>query len=489
LKVKRFTHIHLWIISITFLIVIFIGGWSATKYLGNIARQEIIKENEASFSILSTYILSELQKFEGAVKSLASSPWISLALISHGKQDIEQANCALDRYNSAFNSSVAYLMDTSGVTVASSNRNEPDSFVGKLYGFRSYFQAAMQGNQGRYYAIGVTTDKRGFYTSFPVRNDNGEIIGVIALKKDVDEWEERFSRYTNCFFIDPHGIIFLSSEKALLFASLWPINEKIKQELLTSKQFDERLFKALLSQEVTDKMDIILDGSHYIAFRKVIDPEGWSIVLMSPTDRITVYKSVGVISVILIYTLIAIPLIVIYRTARSAEEIRALLITDQLTGLYNRRGFIALVEQQLKIVERTKEGAILLFADLDGLKWINDNLGHNKGDGALVEAASIFKEIFRKSDIIARMGGDEFAVFALSASQEYSVLLENRLQHLIDSRNIVQNRDYKLSISIGVVYHDPAYPCSIDELLTRADAAMYEHKKSKRMADPSHTLK
>lgn len=87
------------------------------------------------------------------------------------------------------------------------------------------------------------------------------------------------------------------------------------------------------------------------------------------------------------------------------EEIRTLSITDQLTGLYNRRGFIALVEQQLKIVERTKDGAILLFADLDGLKWINDNLGHNKGDEALVETASILKEIFRKSDIIARMGG------------------------------------------------------------------------------------
>lgn len=77
----------------------------------------------------------------------------------------------------------------------------------------------------------------------------------------------------------------------------------------------------------------------------------------------------------------------------------------------------------------------------------------------------------------------------MTASQEYSVLLENRLQHLIDSRNIPQNRDYKLSISTGVVYHDPADPCSIDELLTSADAIMYEHKKSKRMSNSSHTLK
>lgn len=322
MKVKRFTHIHLWIISITFLIVIFIGGWYATEYLGNIARQEIIKENEASLLTLSTYFGSELQMVENAVKSLAGSSWISPALISHGKQDIEHANSALDRYNSAFNSSVTYLMDINGVTVASSNRNEPDSFVGKSYRFRSYFQAAMQGNQGHYYAIGVTTGKRGFYTSFPVRNDNAEIIGVIVMKKDVDAWDKHLGTYMNVYFIDPHGVIFISSEKALLFASLWPINEKIKQELLTSRQFGDRPFEALMSQEINNRMDIIFNGSHHIAFRKVIDPEGWSIVLMSPTDRITIYKSVGAVSAILICTLISIPLIVIYKTARSAEMVR-----------------------------------------------------------------------------------------------------------------------------------------------------------------------
>ena len=98
---------------------------------------------------------------------------------------------------------------------------------------------------------------------------------------------------------------------------------------------------------------------------------------------------------------------------RMEEEILTLSITDQLTGLYNRRGFLSLAEQQLKLSDRNKSGMLLFFADLDLLKWINDTLGHEEGDKALIEAANVFKETFRTSDIIARLGGDEFAVLAI----------------------------------------------------------------------------
>src|SRR5208337_2249762 len=110
-----------------------------------------IGESEASALTLSVYVSSTLNKFEGAVKSLAGSPWISPALLSKGERDIEQANTALDRYNSALEASVSYLMDADGATVASSNRNDPDSFVGKSYRFRPYFQEAFRGNPYRYF--------------------------------------------------------------------------------------------------------------------------------------------------------------------------------------------------------------------------------------------------------------------------------------------------------------------------------------------------
>ena len=117
------------------------------------------------------------------------------------------------------------------------------------------------------------------------------------------------------------------------------------------------------------------------------------------------------------------------------------------------------------------------------MKIINDTLGHRKGDEVLIEAAAIFKEIFRQSDVIARMGGDEFAVLALETSlvpREAPDVLTDRLQQCIAVHNTRPYRDYSISMSIGVVLHDLNTPCFIDELMSRADALMYEQKKRKR---------
>ncbi|MCK9365527.1 MAG: diguanylate cyclase [Syntrophales bacterium] len=161
------------------------------------------------------------------------------------------------------------------------------------------------------------------------------------------------------------------------------------------------------------------------------------------------------------------------------EELLNLSITDPLTGLHNRRGFLSLAEQQLKLSDRNKRGVQLYFADLDGLKRINDTLGHEEGDKALMEAATVFKETFRTSDIVARLGGDEFAALAVDITEENSDIFTARLQFLIDIRNLQESRRYRLSISVGCAYHDPGHPCSLDDLVASADQLMYEQKKSK----------
>jgi diguanylate cyclase (GGDEF)-like protein len=162
------------------------------------------------------------------------------------------------------------------------------------------------------------------------------------------------------------------------------------------------------------------------------------------------------------------------------KELLNLSITDPLTGLHNRRGFISLAAQQLKLSDRNRRAVLLFFADLDGLKWINDMLGHEEGDKALVEAATVFKETFRTSDIIARLGGDEFAIIAIDAAEASAEILKARLQSLVDARNHQEGRRYRISISVGCSYYDPENPCSLDELMARADQQMYEQKKFKK---------
>lgn len=165
---------------------------------------------------------------------------------------------------------------------------------------------------------------------------------------------------------------------------------------------------------------------------------------------------------------------------RLEQQLHTMSLTDELTGLYNRRGFITLSGQQLKIAERTKKGMLLFFADLDRMKDINDTLGHQAGDMALVEVAAIFKEVFRESDIIGRIGGDEFAVLAIDAADEAWEILTDRLQKTLDNYNRPEGRSYTLSLSIGTVHYNPERPCSLDELMAQADTLMYEKKRTKQ---------
>ena len=165
---------------------------------------------------------------------------------------------------------------------------------------------------------------------------------------------------------------------------------------------------------------------------------------------------------------------------RAEAALQSLSLVDELTGLYNRRGFLAVTEQHLAAIRRNEKVPVILYADLDGLKEINDSLGHHEGDRALVKAAEIFKDTFRSSDILARLGGDEFVVLAAIDSQESTESLATRLQEKFSASNASRNRPYDLSISVGLARFDPEAGHSIEDLMARADRAMYEDKRRKR---------
>jgi diguanylate cyclase (GGDEF)-like protein/PAS domain S-box-containing protein len=173
---------------------------------------------------------------------------------------------------------------------------------------------------------------------------------------------------------------------------------------------------------------------------------------------------------------------------RLEEELRSLSLVDDLTGLFNRRGFLAVVQQQLKFAQRLKGTFLLMFADVDGLKEINDRLGHLEGDRALQDVADVLRKTFRDSDTIARLGGDEFTILAMGIPGVDSEILVHRLQRQLDAQNATAGRQYHLSMSVGVVPFDPETPEPINELLARADAAMYENKRRKRCMRASHVV-
>ncbi len=322
-KVGKILSSRIWLIScLVLLLLVAVGGWFVTGYLDDKARQEIVEYNESNISLHSSHLTAEFDKIERAVKLLSGSPCIVSALISRKEHDIANANSVLDRYNEGLESSACYLMDSDGMAVASSNRNNPDSFVGKSYQFRPYFTQAINGAQGRYFALGATSLKRGFYASYPVRDAKGAIIGAAVIKLDVDAEENHLVKYPYFFVIDPNGVIFLSGRKEMNFRSLWPVSIEAKSALLKSKQFGEKEFDSILPREVTDGMEITLYGTNYIASRSIINPEGWSIVLMTTTGRVLIYRFAGVILTILVFIFIIVPLVINYKSSRSAEALR-----------------------------------------------------------------------------------------------------------------------------------------------------------------------
>lgn len=162
-----------------------------------------------------------------------------------------------------------------------------------------------------------------------------------------------------------------------------------------------------------------------------------------------------------------------------AAAVRAMSVRDELTGLENRRGFMSRAAEQLALAESGGRPAALFFADLNGMKPINDLLGHDEGDRALVDIANVWRKVFRSTDVLARLGGDEFVMFAAGVDAATVDVVRARIAAEVAAFNALDARPYALSVSVGAAAFDPVAPRSLEDLLAAADAAMYEEKRKR----------
>lgn len=164
---------------------------------------------------------------------------------------------------------------------------------------------------------------------------------------------------------------------------------------------------------------------------------------------------------------------------RTKEKYQRITLIDELTGLYNRRGFYYLARQHIKLVNRSKGDLLLILADLDNMKFINDNFGHLEGDAALRTIAKILKKTFRSTDILSRLDGDEFTVIAFGASEQAAEVIKDRLQRNLNAYNH-KNGHYHLSLSMGVAKYNPREDMTLEDLVAQADKNLYDDKRGKQ---------
>lgn len=168
------------------------------------------------------------------------------------------------------------------------------------------------------------------------------------------------------------------------------------------------------------------------------------------------------------------------RLAVQTEQLRHLSLRDELTGLYNRRGFLELATQGLRLASRERRTAAVIFCDLNGMKQINDQHGHEDGDRALKDTAQVLRGACREVDVVARFGGDEFVIFALDFDERGLPALRERTRLSLAEHNGSGKRPFSLSLSMGAAFSRPEQPETIQQLLDRADAEMYQRKRARR---------
>jgi diguanylate cyclase (GGDEF)-like protein len=159
------------------------------------------------------------------------------------------------------------------------------------------------------------------------------------------------------------------------------------------------------------------------------------------------------------------------------RELRYLALTDDLTCLFNRRGFFAAATQQLKLAQRDGQNLLLLFCDVNNLKKINDTYGHHEGDLALIRTADALEKSLRGSDILSRLGGDEFVALVSERSDQTQETILRRLEKNLKKSSAGEAR-YDLSVCVGAARFDPKRAVTLGELMVQADKAMYEKKRS-----------
>lgn len=170
-------------------------------------------------------------------------------------------------------------------------------------------------------------------------------------------------------------------------------------------------------------------------------------------------------------------------SARKREErsLRRATLTDELTGLYNRRGFMALAEQQLRAARRQGRDSVVLYADMDAFKQLNDEHGHAVGDRALVLVGKVLRETVRDCDVVARLGGDEFTILACDADGVGARVIQKRIDERLAIANASGELPAPLQLTIGYTRVRPTDLAGVSELLARADQLLYARKRRRQL--------
>jgi diguanylate cyclase (GGDEF)-like protein len=443
------------------------------------------------------WLESEIEKQRLVPYILANDPDVVAALspAPGGGASLALARDALNRKLAMLcdgtTAGVIFVLDASGVSVAASNWDTAESFVGVDYSFRPYYKEVRHGQGAEYFASGLVSRLPGLFISHAVMM-GGRFIGVVVVKVQFDRLEAFWSQLgAEVMVTEPHGIADITDVPAWRFHTLAPLPPAERDALRHTGQYGDAKLTALPFTAMSDGAVKVGDADD-VSVKAAIPTTDWTLYLMVPVTRALATAKAMADGVALLITSLLMGAGLAVRSwlrtymAESArnEEIRQQAVTDPLTQLPNRRAFEVSLAQQWSQCWRRRTALSALMIDVDHFKPYNDFYGHQAGDACLRAIAQVLRpSATRQGDLVARYGGEEFVVLLpdtdMAGAHTVAEVLRSRLRALNIPHATSPNGGV-VTVSVGVAALVPAAEDDAAALISAADKALYEAKNAGR---------
>lgn len=480
-----------WVFIIGLLITIptsiYVARWSR-----NTALEQLHQLANDDLKVNIAYMRSQIDNIFTMARMVSTDERVlDLLKQPQDRQKAAMVNRFLARFNDAAGT-LAYILDTQGVVIASGNWAAPQSFIGNNYSFRPYFKTALMGDAGQYVAVGITSKELGYYISMPIRV-GGRIIAVAVAKTDPQDLLLDQDRTSRPFIItDRNGVTIISNPQALLFHSLTPLSQTVVARLRHQHQYTGVKIKSLSTAPIetlgairvcTLPANSLLDmdaEQQFVITSTTVPITGWTAQILWPVHKLNTKVVQSLLITFL--ALVAALMLVLFATERwqHMKQLHRQAIRDPLTGLYTRLYMLESATLLLAAHDRNNiPGVGAIMFDLDYFKRINDEYGHSAGDNVLIKVAAIILKECRESDIPIRYGGEELLIFIPTGNERQVLQLAERIRMQIKKLGIhLAGHRIHITLSGGIALHLPGE--SLEKLIDRADRMLYQAKQGGR---------
>lgn len=466
------------------LTVVFLSGWALTEYFGSVYKLNTETETRGELDLIASRLNGEAASIVGMVQVVAGAPDVQQATADASGNEERVLNLAVE----ATGAKLGYIINPAGRLLATSGRRQAAVASASDFPSSRCFQAAMEGRVAQGILFDIESGSANYYASSPIFGEWGQIIRVAVLEKSLSGFTDDLRRYDRPFFlVDPDGVIVLTNKPEMRYRTMWPVRDVTREKL--QKKFPDLQDQPLLGRALLQGRWASIDGERAYIKRRSIHATDWSLVVVRPVQEIFASRMLGI--AITLFTMIA---TLVYALGRGwsiqdsiqmmkrlelqklASELKLSAITDPLTGLNNRRRFNEVLSLEMMRAQRYGTPLSLILYDIDHFKNINDNHGHLVGDRVLTELSDAIASRVRGTDILARWGGEEFAILLPGADENSARNVSESLRNLIS--NVSFDEVGKLTCSFGIAqYRGEA---TMDDFMSRADMALYRAKSNGR---------